>query len=62
MGKKGTDVKSLWGKSEGRKPPGRTRRRCNGNVNLEFRGMGKMWSELIWLRMETRGWPFGHFL
>jgi len=62
MWKKGTDMKSLWGKSEGRKPPGRTRRRCSGNVNLEFRDIGRMWSELIWLRTETSGWSFGRFL
>jgi hypothetical protein len=53
MGKKGTDRKDMWGKSEGRKPPGRTRRRCEENVNLEFRDIGRMWSELIWLRTDN---------
>ena len=62
MEKKGTDIKSLWGKSEGRKPPGRTRRRCNGNVNLEFRDTVRKWSEMVWLRADTSGWPCGRYV
>jgi hypothetical protein len=62
MGKKGTDIKSLWGIFEGRNPPERPGRRCNGNVNLEFRDVGRMWSEQNWLRTGTSGWSFGRFL
>ena len=43
MEKKGTDIKNWRGKkSEGRKPPGRSRSRCNGNVNFELRDKGRM--------------------
>jgi hypothetical protein len=39
MGKKGTDIKNLWEKSEERNPSGRTRRRCDEKVNL---GLGEI--------------------
>jgi hypothetical protein len=46
----------LVGKPEGRRPLGRPRRRCENNVKMEFREMGRgTWTGLIWLRIWTGG-------
>jgi hypothetical protein len=48
------------GKPEGKKPPGRPRRRSEDNIKMDLQevGYGEAWTGLIWLRIGTGGWHF----
>jgi len=46
----------LVGKSEGKKPRGRQRRRWEDNIEIDLQEMGwETWTGLIWLRIRTVG-------
>jgi hypothetical protein len=46
----------LVGRSEGRRPLGRPRRRWEDNINMDLQEVGwGAWSGLIWLRIGTGG-------
>jgi hypothetical protein len=47
----------LVGKSEGKRPPGRSRRRWLDNIKMDLREIdGVIWIGLIWFRIGTSGW------
>jgi hypothetical protein len=49
----------LVGKSEGKRPPGRSKHKWEDNITMDLQEEGgETWSGLIWLRIGTRG---GHF-
>ena len=60
----------LVGKSEGRRPLRRPRRRWEDNIKMDVRGVGWVaWTGSIWLRIEIGGgllwmreWTFGQFI
>jgi hypothetical protein len=44
------------GKTEGKKPLGRPRRRCEYNIKMDLQGMGsELWTGQSWLRIVTGG-------
>jgi hypothetical protein len=46
----------LVGKPEGRRPLGRSRRRWEGDIEMELREIGwVVWTGLIWLRIGASG-------
>jgi hypothetical protein len=47
----------LVGKPEGKRPLGRSRRRWEDNIKMDFQevGCGRVWTGLSWLRIETDG-------
>jgi hypothetical protein len=46
----------LVGRSEGRRPPGRPRRRWEDNIEMDLQEVGwGAWNGLIWLRIGTGG-------
>jgi hypothetical protein len=55
MGKKRNAYKILVGKSEGKRPLGRPRRRWVDNINIDLRQEGMVWIASIWLRLGTSG-------
>ena len=59
MGEGRSVFRLLVGKSEGKRPLGRSKRRREDNSKMDFQEMGwGPWTGLIWLRMGTDG---GHF-
>jgi hypothetical protein len=45
---------ALVGKPEGRRPPGRPRRRLEDNIKMDLREVGwRAWTGSIWLRIGT---------
>jgi hypothetical protein len=59
MGKRRTAYRILVGKSDGKRPLGRPRRRWMDNIKIDFREIGwygMVWIRLIWLRIGTSGW------
>jgi hypothetical protein len=57
MGEKRNAYRILVGKSEGKKPLGRPRRRWEDNIRMDLREDGVVWTGLIWLRIRTSGGP-----
>jgi hypothetical protein len=56
MGEKRNAYRLLLGKSRGRKPLGRPRRRWLDNIRIYLVEMGwVIWTGLVWLRMGTGG-------
>jgi hypothetical protein len=56
LGEKRKAYRLLVGKSEGRRPLGRLRRRWVDNIRMDLgRWDGVMWTGLVWLRIGT-GW------
>jgi hypothetical protein len=55
MGEKRNAYRTLVGKSEGKRPLGRPRRKWVGNIKMDFREV-VVWIGLIWLRIGTSGW------
>jgi hypothetical protein len=53
-GEKTNAYRILFGKPEGKRPLGRTRRRWEYNIRMDLRGI---WSGLIWLRIGASGGP-----
>jgi hypothetical protein len=52
------DVLELVGKSDGKRPLGRPRRRWVDNIKMDLREIGwdgMVWTGLIWLRIGTSG-------
>jgi hypothetical protein len=45
----------LVGKPEGKRPLGRPRHRWDGNINMDLREEGVVWTGLICLRIGTSG-------
>jgi hypothetical protein len=43
----------LVGKPEGKRPPGRPRRRWVDNIKMDL--FGAVWTGLVWLRIATSG-------
>ena len=47
----------LMGKTEGKRPPGRLRRRWDGNIKMHLQKVKVgTWTVSIWLRIGTGGW------
>ena len=46
----------LVGKPEGKRPLGRSRRRCVDNIRMDLQEVG-IWTDLGWPRIETVGGP-----
>jgi hypothetical protein len=65
MGEKRNAYRLLMGKSEGKRPLGRPRRRWVDNIRMDLGevgwgdvdwiGHGVMWTGLVWLRIGTGG-------
>jgi hypothetical protein len=56
MGERRGAYRSLVGKSEGRRPLGRPRRRWEDNIKMDLREVGwGAWTGSIWLRTGTGG-------
>jgi hypothetical protein len=47
--------KVLVGKTEGKRPLGGPRHRCEDGIRMDLREIGWGWSRFIWLRMGTGG-------
>ena len=57
-GEKRGKYRVLVGKPEGRRPPGRTRRRWEDNIKMDLQKVGYgVWTVSSWLRIGT---GFGH--
>jgi hypothetical protein len=55
-GAKRTAYRTLVRKPEGKRPLGRSRRKWDDNIKMDFRGIGwVVWTGLIWLRIGTNG-------
>jgi hypothetical protein len=56
MGERKTAYRVLVGKTEGKKPLGRSRNRWEDNIKMDLQEVGwGAWSRLIWLRIVTDG-------
>jgi hypothetical protein len=56
MGERRGAYRSLMGRSEGRRPLGRSRRRWEYNIKIDLQGVERgVWTGLIWLRLGTGG-------
>jgi hypothetical protein len=56
MGDRRGAYRALVGRSEGRRPLGRPRRRWEDNIKMDLLGVGRgAWTGLNWLRIGTRG-------
>jgi hypothetical protein len=54
VGKKGATYRHLVGKPEGKRPLGKSRRRCEDNNKTDLQeGDGVLWTGLSWLRIGT---------
>jgi hypothetical protein len=58
MGEKRNAYRIFTGKPEGKKPLGRPRRRRVDNIKIDLRLDLMIWTDLIWLRVETSGGLF----
>jgi hypothetical protein len=59
IGEKRNAYRILVGKSEGKRPLGRPRRRSVDNIEIDLREIrwdGVVWTGSIWLRTGTSGW------
>jgi hypothetical protein len=57
-GKKRNECRILVGKPEGKRPPGRLRRRWEDNIKVDIKEIERssvVWTGLIWLRIGTNG-------
>jgi hypothetical protein len=54
-GEKRNACRILVGKPEGKRPLGRPRHRCVGNIKMDLGWDGKLWIGLIWLKIGTSG-------
>jgi hypothetical protein len=57
MGEERKVYKVLMGKPEGKRPPGRKRRRLEDGIRMDLRelGLGGVWIGFDWLRIGTGG-------
>jgi hypothetical protein len=56
MGEKRSVYRVLVGRTEGKKPLGRSRRRWEDNIKMDLQEVGcGAWAVLIWLRIGTCG-------
>jgi hypothetical protein len=56
MGEEKGACRVLVGRSEGRRPLGRPRRRCEDNIKMDLQEVGwGAWTGLMWLRIGTGG-------
>jgi hypothetical protein len=57
MGEQRKLYKFLVGKIEGKRPPGKPRRRWEEEITINLREIGwEVWSGFSWLRIGTIGW------